>query len=82
LHEGLFSKAMAGSKVLVETYHNVVCAALDFVCDVPGTHTFYLCKTVTLTTSYAQFFQSLLSPPWRGKNCPFFLLYYTLTSLQ
>jgi TAG lipase/steryl ester hydrolase/phospholipase A2/LPA acyltransferase len=35
LHEGLFSKAMAGSKVLVETYHNVVCAALDFVCDAP-----------------------------------------------
>lgn len=35
LHEGLFSKAMAGSKVLVETYHNVVCAALDFVCDSP-----------------------------------------------
>lgn len=35
LHEGLFTKAMAGSKVLVETYHNVVCAALDFCCDVP-----------------------------------------------
>lgn len=35
LHEGLFTKALAGSKVLVETYHNVVCAALDFVCDVP-----------------------------------------------
>lgn len=35
LHEGLFSKAMAGSKVLVETYHNVVCAALDFVSDAP-----------------------------------------------
>jgi TAG lipase/steryl ester hydrolase/phospholipase A2/LPA acyltransferase len=33
LHEGLFSKALAGTKVLVETYHNVVCAALDFVCD-------------------------------------------------
>ena len=33
LHEGLFSKAMAGTKVLVETYHNVVCAALDFCCD-------------------------------------------------
>ena len=33
LHEGLFSKALAGSKILVETYHNVVCAALDFVCD-------------------------------------------------
>ena len=33
LHEGLFSKALAGSKVLVETYHNVVCAALDFCCD-------------------------------------------------
>ncbi|CAB9518892.1 Patatin-like phospholipase domain-containing protein [Seminavis robusta] len=35
LHEGLFSKALAGTKVLVETYHNVVCAALDFVCDAP-----------------------------------------------
>jgi TAG lipase / steryl ester hydrolase / phospholipase A2 / LPA acyltransferase len=35
LHEGLFSKALAGSKVLTETYHNVVCAALDFVCDAP-----------------------------------------------
>mmetsp|Transcript_8731 Transcript_8731/g.18118 ORF Transcript_8731/g.18118 Transcript_8731/m.18118 type:complete len:883 (-) Transcript_8731:151-2799(-) len=33
LHEGLFNKALAGSKMLVETYHNVVCAALDFVCD-------------------------------------------------
>jgi TAG lipase / steryl ester hydrolase / phospholipase A2 / LPA acyltransferase len=35
LHEGLFTRAMAGSKVLTETYHNVVCAALDFVCDAP-----------------------------------------------
>jgi TAG lipase / steryl ester hydrolase / phospholipase A2 / LPA acyltransferase len=35
LHTGLFTKAMAGSKVLTETYHNVVCAALDFVCDAP-----------------------------------------------
>lgn len=35
LHEGLFSKAKAGTKVLVETYHHVVCAALDFVCDAP-----------------------------------------------
>ena len=35
LHEGLFSKALAGTKILVETYHNVVCAALDFVCDSP-----------------------------------------------
>ncbi|KAL3920838.1 MAG: hypothetical protein SGILL_003057, partial [Bacillariaceae sp.] len=35
LHEGLFSRAMAGTKVLVETYHNVVCASLDFVCDAP-----------------------------------------------
>jgi len=33
LHEGLFSKAMAGTKMLVETYHNIVCASLDFVCD-------------------------------------------------
>jgi hypothetical protein len=35
LHEGLFSKALAGTKVLVETYHNIVCAALDYVCDAP-----------------------------------------------
>lgn len=35
LHEGLFSRAMAGSKLLIETYHNVVCAALEFVCDAP-----------------------------------------------
>lgn len=35
LHPGLFTKAMAGSKLLVETYHNVVCAALDYVCDAP-----------------------------------------------
>ena len=33
LHPGLFRKALAGSKLLVETYHNVVCAALDYVCD-------------------------------------------------
>lgn len=31
LHEGLFSKAMAGTKVLVETYHNIVCASLEYV---------------------------------------------------
>lgn len=24
LHEGLFSKALSGTKILVETYHNVV----------------------------------------------------------
>ena len=35
LHEGLFSKALAGTKVLVETYHNVICASLDYVCHAP-----------------------------------------------
>lgn len=38
LHKGLFSKAQAGTKVLVETYHNVVCAALEFVCDANAEH--------------------------------------------
>jgi TAG lipase/steryl ester hydrolase/phospholipase A2/LPA acyltransferase len=33
LQEQLFSQALAGTKVLVETYHHVVCAALDFCCD-------------------------------------------------
>lgn len=32
LHEDLFSKAIAGSKVLVETYHNVVVRYLTLVC--------------------------------------------------
>jgi hypothetical protein len=32
-HEGLFTLAMASSKVLTEMYYNVVYAALDFVCD-------------------------------------------------
>jgi TAG lipase/steryl ester hydrolase/phospholipase A2/LPA acyltransferase len=35
LHEGLFTRALAGSKVLIETYHNVVCASLEFVSDAP-----------------------------------------------
>ena len=35
LHEGLFSRAKAGTKHLVENYHRVVCDALDFVCDAP-----------------------------------------------
>ena len=39
-HKGLFSKAQAGTKLLVETYHNVVCNALEFICDAPpGTGT-------------------------------------------
>ena len=38
LHSGLFSRALAGSKVLIETYHNVICASLDFVCDAPVTN--------------------------------------------
>lgn len=33
LNRGLFNRAQAGTKVLVETYHNVVCSALEFVCD-------------------------------------------------
>jgi TAG lipase/steryl ester hydrolase/phospholipase A2/LPA acyltransferase len=35
LHDGLFSRSLAGTKHLVECYHNVVCEALDFVCDAP-----------------------------------------------
>lgn len=35
LHEGLFSRALAGTKVLVETYQYTICASLDFVCDAP-----------------------------------------------
>ena len=33
LHEGLFSRAMAGTKLLVEEYNAMICAGLDFVCD-------------------------------------------------
>lgn len=35
LHEGLFSKAMSGTKVLVENLHSLSCAGLEFVCDMP-----------------------------------------------
>jgi TAG lipase / steryl ester hydrolase / phospholipase A2 / LPA acyltransferase len=35
LQPGLFTKALAGTKVLVESYHHCVCQALDFVCDAP-----------------------------------------------
>jgi TAG lipase/steryl ester hydrolase/phospholipase A2/LPA acyltransferase len=35
LHDELFSRSLAGTKHLVECYHNVVCEALDFVCDAP-----------------------------------------------
>ena len=32
-HEGLFSKAMAGTKYLVERYHETVSRALNYICD-------------------------------------------------
>ena len=35
LHEGLYSKALAGTKVLVETYQNIVCAGLNYICKAP-----------------------------------------------
>ena len=31
--EGLFSKAMAGTKYLVEEYHETVARALNLICD-------------------------------------------------
>jgi TAG lipase / steryl ester hydrolase / phospholipase A2 / LPA acyltransferase len=32
-HEGLFSRAQAGTKLLVEDYHETVAAALNYICD-------------------------------------------------
>ena len=32
-HEGLFSRAQAGTKLLVEDYHDTVTAALKYICD-------------------------------------------------
>lgn len=34
-HEGLFSKALSGTKVLVEKYHETMAKALNFICDSP-----------------------------------------------
>jgi TAG lipase/steryl ester hydrolase/phospholipase A2/LPA acyltransferase len=34
-HEGLFSKAMQGTKVLVEKYLETMAAGLNFICDSP-----------------------------------------------
>jgi TAG lipase/steryl ester hydrolase/phospholipase A2/LPA acyltransferase len=33
LHEGLFTKAKAGTKLLVEDYNSAICDGLDFVCE-------------------------------------------------
>jgi TAG lipase/steryl ester hydrolase/phospholipase A2/LPA acyltransferase len=33
LHPGLFSKAMGGTKYLVEEYNRMICEGLDFVCN-------------------------------------------------
>lgn len=35
LHEALFTKAMAGTKNIIEDYHDTVNRALDFICDSP-----------------------------------------------
>jgi hypothetical protein len=32
-NEGLFTRALAGTKYLIEDYHNTVCQALDYICD-------------------------------------------------
>lgn len=32
-HEGLYTKALAGTKLVVEKYHDTMCAALNFICD-------------------------------------------------
>lgn len=34
-HEGLFTRALLGTKVLVESYHETVVKALNFICDSP-----------------------------------------------
>jgi TAG lipase/steryl ester hydrolase/phospholipase A2/LPA acyltransferase len=34
-HEGLFTRALSGTKVLVESYHETVVKALNFICDSP-----------------------------------------------
>ena len=34
---GLFTRALAGTKYIVENHHNTICAALDFICDSPTT---------------------------------------------
>ena len=47
-HEGLFTKAHVGTKLLAEEYHDTVAKALNFICDetlsedvslTPHTHT-------------------------------------------
>jgi hypothetical protein len=32
-NEGLYTRALAGTKILIETYHDTVCRALDYICD-------------------------------------------------
>lgn len=32
-NEGLFTRALGGTKYLIEDYHNTICEALDYICD-------------------------------------------------
>lgn len=32
-NEGLFTRAMGGTKYLIEEYHDTICQALDYICD-------------------------------------------------
>lgn len=35
LHDGLYTRAMAGTKLIVEKYHEVMTSALNLICDSP-----------------------------------------------
>lgn len=32
-HEGLFTRALAGTKYLIEEYHQTICEALNYICE-------------------------------------------------
>jgi hypothetical protein len=53
-HEGLFSKAAAGTKVLVEDYHSTVAASLNYICDSTADEVYLSCLSCTgvLPTAY------------------------------
>ena len=48
-HEGLFSHAIAGSKFLVERYHETIANAINYICDSPlSDETVWSCTFISI----------------------------------
>ena len=53
-HEGLFSRAISGTKMIVEQYHESVAYALDFICDSQVRHQIAIFISIYFQVSFSQ----------------------------